>query len=87
MTMATTKCVKGLGIFIALTLLADYAYSTCTFTLARTHWLMSEMGTGNAKFADTYSLSEQDFPLRDKTWDVQYRFVDLRLILYASQDA
>ncbi|MDM1757644.1 MULTISPECIES: hypothetical protein [unclassified Acinetobacter] len=56
--MATTKCVKGLGIFIALTLLADYAYSTSTFTLARTHWLMSEMGIGNAECTDTYGLSK-----------------------------
>ncbi len=79
MMMAMTKFVKGLGVFIAVALLVDYVYSTSNFVLKHTHWLNAGE---NAGCADIYSFVDEDMQQRDKTWSVQYRFVDVILWTY-----
>ena len=76
------KFVKIFGILIGSALVLDYVYSTSNFALQQTHWLMSGMGTGNAECSDASPFSHIDIDARGRTWDVQYRFIDLKLFVY-----
>lgn len=77
-----TKFVKVFGILIGLALVLDYVYSTSKFALERSNWLISDFGPGHAECADTYPFDGQRIEKRGITWDVQYRFIDLKLIVY-----
>ena len=76
------KSVKIFALFLGLALFWDYFYSTSNFALQRTHWLMSGIGTGNVDCSDTSPFDHVDLEARGRTWNVQYRFIDLKLIMY-----
>ena len=72
------RFLKVLIVFAFLFIGFDYFYVTSDYALVRTSWL----NAGEISCGDIYVLGEKDLPYRDKTWSVQYRFVDVILLIH-----
>lgn len=79
------RCAKAsliLSVLIGSFILFDYFCSTSDSALKQNHWLIRTMN--DAECTDIYRLTDVDIPMRNQSWSVEYRFVDVILTLYHS---